>query len=43
MFFIHGPIVRCRDVFLIFQTQIKGKLLSPDLVNSFVQYFFLMW
>ena len=39
--FIHGPARRCWDVFLIFQTQIKEKLLSPDLVNSFTQYFFL--
>ena len=39
--FIHGPAGRRWDVFLIFQPQIKEKPLSPDLVNSFTQYFFL--
>lgn len=39
--FIHGSAGRRWDVFLIFQPQIKEKPLSPDLVNSFTQYFFL--
>ena len=39
--FIHGPAGRRWDVFLIFQPQIKEKPLSPDLVTSFTQYFFL--
>lgn len=39
---IHGPTGRRGDVLLIFQTQIKGKLLSPDPVNSSSQYFLLI-
>ena len=39
---IHGPTGRHSDVLLIFQTQIKGKLLSPDPVNSSAQYFLLI-